>query len=603
MPFKFNPITGTLDLVNASGSSSTSSTIPSAIYMLSTTNSDIATYESMPILNLYTVAALGTITTSVTTAATLLGTFATNSGYPNTTAIPIGNITVHYEIQKASGGQSITSYCEIYKRASGGTETLLGTSDVSASTTVNTVQQITATSTISTAIVLLTTDRIVLKFYATLSASSVNVDFRYDDITNARLELPTSFVAHNPVTLDAIGSTPNANAATITAGQVLNLEPANGSFGGIVSTTTQTFSGNKTFNGTILGADGSAAAPEFSFSGATGLGAYRPSGNNYSIATAGTRRFNIDGNGFINGGVNSNFTDGNAMFQIVTINTTTPTIGAKLMTAQTANAYSVFSTANATLSGLTAAGGSHFGMSAALTNVSNSYSSTATTSATTGYKAITSQTAGFHTYLNNASTEIGKVTVGLSHQMPIGSQSAATYGFYSDAGTGLYSPASGSVGITADSSAHTEFDKKGNIRAYRLHNNSSPQGNSGNQDIRSGTYEPTATNLTNISGLTVNEAQWLRVGNVVTVSGVITDVSITASGATTSFELSLPVASSFTNLYDLGGSGAMTKIGALLNFNTATISAQVTNRTAYFEWEEIGGNVQIISYSYTYVVV
>jgi hypothetical protein len=50
--------------------------------------------------------------------------------------------------------------------------------------------------------------------------------------------------------LSAIGATPNANGATIT-GSVLNLQPANGSFGGVVTTGTQTFAGDKTFTGTL----------------------------------------------------------------------------------------------------------------------------------------------------------------------------------------------------------------------------------------------------------------------------------------------------------------------------------------------------------------
>lgn len=48
------------------------------------------------------------------------------------------------------------------------------------------------------------------------------------------------------VTVGAIGSTPNANALTL-SGQVLNVEPASASFGGVVTTGTQTFAGNKTF--------------------------------------------------------------------------------------------------------------------------------------------------------------------------------------------------------------------------------------------------------------------------------------------------------------------------------------------------------------------
>lgn len=46
--------------------------------------------------------------------------------------------------------------------------------------------------------------------------------------------------------LSVIGSSPNANAATIT-GTTLNLQPANASFGGVVTTLAQSFAGVKTF--------------------------------------------------------------------------------------------------------------------------------------------------------------------------------------------------------------------------------------------------------------------------------------------------------------------------------------------------------------------
>lgn len=52
----------------------------------------------------------------------------------------------------------------------------------------------------------------------------------------------------------AIGSTPNASGSRI-IGNALNLEPASASFGGVVTTGTQTFAGAKTFNdGITLGA-------------------------------------------------------------------------------------------------------------------------------------------------------------------------------------------------------------------------------------------------------------------------------------------------------------------------------------------------------------
>jgi hypothetical protein len=54
-------------------------------------------------------------------------------------------------------------------------------------------------------------------------------------------------------TMAAIGSTPNANGATI-SGRTLNLEPADSTNGGIVTTGTQTFAGAKTFSPTLTAA-------------------------------------------------------------------------------------------------------------------------------------------------------------------------------------------------------------------------------------------------------------------------------------------------------------------------------------------------------------
>jgi fibronectin-binding autotransporter adhesin len=61
------------------------------------------------------------------------------------------------------------------------------------------------------------------------------------------------------LSLSAIGATPNANAGTIT-GTVLNLEPASASFGGVVTTGTQTFAGDKTLTGALVGTTGSFAS-------------------------------------------------------------------------------------------------------------------------------------------------------------------------------------------------------------------------------------------------------------------------------------------------------------------------------------------------------
>ena len=51
--------------------------------------------------------------------------------------------------------------------------------------------------------------------------------------------------------LSAIGSSPNANGASI-SGVTLTLQPASASFGGLVTVGTQTFSGNKTLEGNLI---------------------------------------------------------------------------------------------------------------------------------------------------------------------------------------------------------------------------------------------------------------------------------------------------------------------------------------------------------------
>lgn len=49
------------------------------------------------------------------------------------------------------------------------------------------------------------------------------------------------------VSVATIGASPNAQGASVAAGQVLTLQPADATFGGIVTATTQTFVGAKTF--------------------------------------------------------------------------------------------------------------------------------------------------------------------------------------------------------------------------------------------------------------------------------------------------------------------------------------------------------------------
>lgn len=108
------------------------------------------------------------------------------------------------------------------------------------------------------------------------------------------------------VTLAAFGSTPNNNGASL-SGQVLTLQPADNTHPGGVSTTTQTFGGNKTFSGQTAVSNTSTTAftinsTAFVFdatNNALGIGV-QPSTNTFIDgvnSTGATKRFVLTGYG------------------------------------------------------------------------------------------------------------------------------------------------------------------------------------------------------------------------------------------------------------------------------------------------------------------
>lgn len=68
--------------------------------------------------------------------------------------------------------------------------------------------------------------------------------------TNTTKLANTSGTNSGDVTLGTFGTSPNSSGASL-SGQVLTLQPASSTQPGGVSTTTQTFAGNKTFSGTV----------------------------------------------------------------------------------------------------------------------------------------------------------------------------------------------------------------------------------------------------------------------------------------------------------------------------------------------------------------
>jgi hypothetical protein len=138
----------------------------------------------------------------------------------------------------------------------------------------------------------------------------------------------------------------------------------------------------------------------------------------------------------------------------------------------------------------------------------------------------------------------------------------------------------------------------GRFYGTALHNNAGAVTGTTNQYVASGTYTPTLTNQLNLTSSTSAKAQWLRVGNVVHVSGSVF-VNVTGAGQYIVL-LSLPIASTFTADSDIGGT-ATNSMGS--GEASASVQSSATDRTkAWFGRVESGAISRTLFYSFTYEV-
>lgn len=117
--------------------------------------------------------------------------------------------------------------------------------------------------------------------------------------------------------------------------------------------------------------------------------------------------------------------------------------------------------------------------------------------------------------------------------------------------------------------------------------------------LASGTYTPTRSAEANLdSNATMSEAQYLRVGSTVTVSGRFT-ADPTLAATATSFEITLPVASNIGAAEDVAGVAFCGNIAG----QGAEIIGVAANDTAKVQWTSGDITSQTWSYIFTYQVV
>lgn len=158
--------------------------------------------------------------------------------------------------------------------------------------------------------------------------------------------------------------------------------------------------------------------------------------------------------------------------------------------------------------------------------------------------------------------------------------------------------ATSTVRNTADNADRFVTLDDGRTYGTALHNNAGAVTGTTNQYIASGTYTPTLTHVSNISASTAAIAQWIRIGNVVTVSG---KVNITFTLGTVTLGISLPIASNFATETQCAGASGLTN--SLFTTTSIGVHADAANDRASLTFNTASSTTADFAYTFTYLVV
>ncbi len=115
--------------------------------------------------------------------------------------------------------------------------------------------------------------------------------------------------------------------------------------------------------------------------------------------------------------------------------------------------------------------------------------------------------------------------------------------------------------------------------------------------IISGTYTPTLTNTANISSSAALQCQYMRVGNVVTVSGGVT-LTPTLLATLTTLGVSLPISSTLSAAQNLGGAANSASVASA----SAAVFGDTVNNRATMQMISVGNASETFYFSFTYLI-
>lgn len=140
----------------------------------------------------------------------------------------------------------------------------------------------------------------------------------------------------------------------------------------------------------------------------------------------------------------------------------------------------------------------------------------------------------------------------------------------------------------------------GRLYGTALHNNAGAVTGTANQYIASGTYTPTLTSVLNVTSTSARVCNWLRVGNIVHVSGQC-EIDPTTGLSQTQVDISLPIASALSATAQLSGAGAATNNspGAFGNI----LGNSGSDRASLFFWAPSSPPNDLWSWAFSYEVL
>ena len=177
----------------------------------------------------------------------------------------------------------------------------------------------------------------------------------------------------------------------------------------------------------------------------------------------------------------------------------------------------------------------------------------------------------------------------------VSSGNAITYTFHNGDNTAVLQLANSGAATYSSSVTASSFIRSGGTSTqYLMADGSVTTANAGS----SGTYTPTITGVSNVAASTSNQAQYMRVGNVVTVSGYI-EVDPTSGNTPTQFRISLPVSTSW-------GSGTSKAGGVMAGIDgdaVGTIYADPATDTVTFRYTSSATASNMgITFTFTYLI-